>query len=268
MHESSTPHLHGVRLREAFTPFRPGGAVPLLSFRAPHRCIDGACPHKGSTREPQRVLNRLKHPQVIVDSKNPVQVQHRWSIHGCTPFAMVALLNDGFHQARNRFRQSDRHAAGSDSIFAAVFSGLCQRAFLSAARNNGRAERPWRIVVLRARRERKSRAFMVDKGTPNLCAASLVGSPSRSQSSIAVRRRPGSFNNASKRIFRCSTRAHCSSGLGSPERGSIPGATSSSPVNTGSSGNSRRQFRLRNRIRDELMAIRWSQVENLARPWN
>src|SRR5512137_1545073 len=85
------------------------------------------------------------------------------------------LLNDGFHQNRNRFRQSDRHAAGSDSICAALSPGLCQRAFLSAARNNGRAERPWRIVVLRARRERKSRAFMVDKGTPNLSAASLVG---------------------------------------------------------------------------------------------
>ena len=42
-------------------------------------------PHKGSTREPQRVLNRLKHRQVIVDSKNAVPAQHRWSIHGYTP---------------------------------------------------------------------------------------------------------------------------------------------------------------------------------------
>ena len=42
-------------------------------------------PHKGSTREPQRVLNRLKHREVIVDSKNPVPAQHRWSIHGYTP---------------------------------------------------------------------------------------------------------------------------------------------------------------------------------------
>lgn len=225
-------------------------------------------PHNGSTREPQRVLNRLKHRPVIVDSKNPVPVQHRWSIHGCTPLAMdCPFLNDGFHQNRHRFRQSDRHAAGSDSIFAALSPGLCQLAFWSAARIHGFAKRP-RMAALRARRERNSRAFIVDKATPNLCAASFVGSPSRSQSSIAVRRRPGSFNNASKRIFRCSRRAHCSSGLGSPERGSIPGATSSSPVNTGSSGNSRRQFRLRNRIRDELMAIRWSQVENLARPWN
>ena len=179
-----------------------------------------------------------------------------------------SLLNDGFHQNRNRFRQSDRQAAGSGSIFAALSSGLRQRAFLSAARNDGRAGRPRRIAVLRARRERNSRAFIVDRGTPNLCAASLAGSPSRSQSSMAVRKGPGSFNNASKRIFRCSTRAHCSSGLGSSESGSIPGETSSLLVKTGSSGNSRRHFRLRNRIRDELMAIRWSQVENFARPWN
>jgi hypothetical protein len=47
---------------------------------------------KGSTREPQRVLNRLKHREVIVDSKNPVPVQHRWSIHGCTPLAMDCPL--------------------------------------------------------------------------------------------------------------------------------------------------------------------------------
>jgi len=42
-------------------------------------------PHKGSTREPQRVLNRLKHLHVIVNSKNAVPVPHRWSIHGYTP---------------------------------------------------------------------------------------------------------------------------------------------------------------------------------------
>jgi hypothetical protein len=61
--------------------------------------------HKGSTREPQRVLNRLKHREVIVDSKNPVPAQHRWSIHGCTPLAMdCPFLNDGFHQNRDRFR--------------------------------------------------------------------------------------------------------------------------------------------------------------------
>ena len=42
-------------------------------------------PHKGLTREPQRVLNRLKHRKVIVDSKNTVPVQQRWSIHGYTP---------------------------------------------------------------------------------------------------------------------------------------------------------------------------------------
>ena len=171
-------------------------------------------------------------------------------------FGNGSLLNDGFHQNRNRFRRSDRHAAESDSIFAASPLGLCQREFLPAAPNNGSAERPRRIIVLRARRARNSRAFIVDKGTPNLCAASLVGSSARSQSSIAVRKGPRSFNNASKRIFRCSTWAHCSSGFGSSERGSIPGATGSSPVNTGSSGNSRRHFRLRNRIREELMAIR------------
>jgi len=211
---------------------------------------------KGSTREPQCVLNRLKDRQAIVDSKNPVPVQHRWSIHVCTPLAMdCPLLNDGFHQSRNRFRQSDRHAAGRDSIPPALPSDLCQRGLLSAARNDGRAERPRRIIVLRARRERNSSTFIVDKGTPNLCAASLAGSPSRSQSSMAVRRGPGSFNSASERIFRCSTRAHCSSGLGSSEGGSIPGATNSSPVNVGSSENSRRHFRLRNRIRDELMAF-------------
>src|SRR6266480_2075000 len=116
-------------------------------------------------------------------------------------------------------------------MFAALSLGLCQPAFLSAARIDGLAKRPPGMAALRARRERNSRAFIVDKGTPNLCAASLVASPSRSQSSIAVRKGLGSFNNAS-------------------------------------SGNSRRHFRLRNRIRDELMAIRWSQVENLARPWN
>jgi hypothetical protein len=160
------------------------------------------------------------------------------------------------------------HAAGSDSIFAALSSGLCRRAFWSAARSDGRAERPRRIADLRARRDRNRRAFIVDSGTPILCAASFVGSSSRSQSSMAVRKGPGSCNNASKRIFRCSTRAHCSSGLGSPESGSITGETNSLLVNTGSSGNSRRHFRLRSRIRDELMAIRWSQVENLARPWN
>jgi hypothetical protein len=83
-------------------------------------------PHKGSTREPQRVLNRLKHRQVIVGPKNAVPVQNRSSIHGYTPLAMdCSLLNDGFHQNRNRFRQSDRHAAGSDSIFAASSTGLC-----------------------------------------------------------------------------------------------------------------------------------------------
>ncbi len=49
-------------------------------------------PHKGSTREPQRALNRLKHRQEIVDSKNPVPVQHRWSIHDCTPLAMDCPL--------------------------------------------------------------------------------------------------------------------------------------------------------------------------------
>src|SRR5215472_1171642 len=179
-----------------------------------------------------------------------------------------SLLNDGFHQNSNRFRQSDRHAAGSDSIFAALSSGLGQRAFLSAGRIDALAKRLPRMAPLRARRERNSRAFIVDKETPNLCAASLGGSPSRSQSSIAVRRSLGSFNSASERILRCSTRAHRSSGLGSSERGSITLATNSLPENTGSSGNSRRHFRLRNRIRDELMAIRWSQVENLARPWN
>jgi len=95
-------------------------------------------PHKGSTREPQRVLNRLKHRKVIVDSKNAVPLQHRWSIHHYTPLAMdCPLLNDGFHQNRNRFRQSDRHAAGSDSIFAALSSGLCQQDFLFAVRNDG-----------------------------------------------------------------------------------------------------------------------------------
>jgi hypothetical protein len=100
-------------------------------------------PHKGSTREPQRVLNRLKHRQVIVGSKNAVPVQHRWSIHGYTPLAMdCSLLNDGFYQNRNRFRQSDCHAAGSDSIFVALSSGLCQRAFLSAARIDGLGKRP------------------------------------------------------------------------------------------------------------------------------
>ena len=183
-------------------------------------------------------------------------------------FGNGSPLRDGFHQNRNRFRQSDPHAAGSDSIFAASSSGLCQRAFLSAARIDGLAKRLPGMAALRARRERNSRAFIVDKGTPNLCAASLVGSPPRSQSSIAVRKGLGSFKSASERIFRCSTRAHCSSGLGSSERSSIPGAISSLLVNTGSSGSSRRHFRLRSRIRDELMAIRWSQVENLARPWN
>jgi hypothetical protein len=39
-------------------------------------------PHGGSTRKPQRVLNRLEHRQVIVDSKNAVPAQHRWPIHG------------------------------------------------------------------------------------------------------------------------------------------------------------------------------------------
>jgi hypothetical protein len=39
-------------------------------------------PHKGSTREPQRVSNRLKHRQLIVGSKNAVPVHRRWSIHG------------------------------------------------------------------------------------------------------------------------------------------------------------------------------------------
>ena len=105
------------------------------------RCIDLStvfAPHKGSTREPQRVLNRLKHRKVIVDSKNAVPLHHRWSIHGYTPLAMdCPLLNDGFHQNRNRFRQSDRHAAGSDSIFAALSSGLCQQEFLFAVRNDG-----------------------------------------------------------------------------------------------------------------------------------
>jgi len=48
-------------------------------------------PHKGSTREPQRVLNRLKHRQVIVGSKNAVPAQRRWSIHGYTPLARFAL---------------------------------------------------------------------------------------------------------------------------------------------------------------------------------
>lgn len=162
---------------------------------------------------------------------------------------------EAFEIARDSPVIINHHAAGRDSILPALSSGLCQRQFLSAARSDGRAERPRRIIVLRARRERNSRTFIVDKGTPNLCAASLAGSPSRSQSSMAVRRGPGSFNSASERIFRCSTRAHCSSGLGSSEGGSIPGATSSSPVNTGSSGNSRRHFRLRNRIGDELMAI-------------
>src|ERR1043166_4237395 len=191
-------------------------------------------PDKGSTREPQCVLNRLKDRQAIVDSKNPVPVQHRWSIHVCTPLAMdCPLLNDGFHQSRNRFRQSDRHAAGRDSIPPALPSDLCQRAFLSPARIDGLAKRLPGMAALRARRERNSRTFIVDKETPNLCAASLVGSPARSQSAMAVRKGPGSFNNASKRIFRCSTRAHCSSGLGSSESGSILGATSSSPANTG-----------------------------------
>jgi hypothetical protein len=86
------------------------------------------------------------------------------------------LLNDGFHQNRNRFRQSDRHAAGSDSIFAALSSGLCQRAFVSAARIDGLAKRPPEMAALRARRERNSRAFIVDKGTPNLCAGIVLRS--------------------------------------------------------------------------------------------
>jgi hypothetical protein len=41
--------------------------------------------HKGSAREPERVLDRLKNLHVIVDSKNSVPVQHRWSIHGYSP---------------------------------------------------------------------------------------------------------------------------------------------------------------------------------------
>ena len=194
--------------------------------------------------------------QSSIDGRFMVALLRQW----------IAVLNDGFDQNRNGFRQSDHQAAGRDSILPALSSGLCQRAFLSAARNDGRAERRRRIAVLRARRARNSRALIVDKETPNLCAASLVGSPSMSQSFMAVRKGPGSFNSASERIFRCSTRAHCSSGLGSSERGSIAGTSRSLPVNTGSSGNSRRHFRLRNRIREELMAMRWSQVENLARP--
>jgi hypothetical protein len=166
------------------------------------------------------------------------------------------------------FAEAIVHAAGRDSISCVSSSGLFQRESLSAARNDERAERLRRIVVFRARRERNSRAFIVDKETPNLCAVSLAGSPSRSQSCMAVRKGPGSFDSASERIFRCSTRAQCSSGLGSSERRLIPGAISSLAVDTGSSGNSRGHFRLRNRIRDELMAIWWSQVENLARPWN
>src|SRR5207302_6169864 len=118
-----------------------------------------------------------------------------------TLLAMDRLrLNDGFPQNRNRFPQRDRHAAGSDSILAVLSSSLCRRAFLSIARNSGRSERSRKIVALRARRARNSRAFMVDKGTPNFWAAFLVGSPSRSQSSIAVRKGPGSFDSASKRI--------------------------------------------------------------------
>ena len=63
-----------------------------------------------------------------------------------------SLLNDGVRQNRNRFRQSDRHTAGSNFIFAALSSGLRQRAFLSAARNDGRTGRPRRTAVLRRTR--------------------------------------------------------------------------------------------------------------------
>ena len=48
---------------------------------------------------------------------------------------------------------------------------------VTAARIDGLAKRPPRMAAFRARRERNSRAFIVDKGTPNLCAASLVGKP-------------------------------------------------------------------------------------------
>src|SRR5262249_35213635 len=62
-------------------------------------------------------------------------------------------------------------------IYCSLSSGLCQREFLSAARIDNLARRPRRMAASRARRERNSRAFIVDKETPNLCAASLVESP-------------------------------------------------------------------------------------------
>src|SRR6516225_5402331 len=121
------------------------GLVIALSFRPPHRSIDGACP---AQRINAKATARIESPETSSTDSGLEEC-------GTSPPSMVdswlnslaidcSLLNDGFHQNRNGFRQSDRHAAGSDSIFAALSSGLRQRAFLSAARIDGLAKHPAR----------------------------------------------------------------------------------------------------------------------------
>src|SRR5262249_2134282 len=118
-------------------------------------------PAQRSTREPQGVSNRLKHRRAIVDSKNEVPVQHRWSIHGCTLFwQWIALSQMSSIKTGIDFGKATS-GSRKDSILVALPWGLCQPEFLSAARKDGLAKRPPGMAVLRARRERNSRAFIV-----------------------------------------------------------------------------------------------------------
>jgi len=91
---------------DPISPWRPLRCCPF------NRRVDlstALVSHRGSTREPQRVPNRLKHRQVVVDSEDAVPAQHRWSIHGCLPLAMDCPL-ESWLQSKQEWISAKRNS--------------------------------------------------------------------------------------------------------------------------------------------------------------
>jgi len=90
----------------------PASSAPT-PFDRPADLLIALAAHRESAREPQGISNRPKHRQLIVDSKNEVPVQRRWSIHDCTPFgnglsfSMTASAKTGMDSGKTTFTQQE-----------------------------------------------------------------------------------------------------------------------------------------------------------------